>query len=123
MTRKRKPARRPAKETARAATPRRRLATGEESLTAGPEGSGGLGPRTRRQAKIRATFHLPIELVSEARDAVLALSGPPVRLTLSRLGEDAIRRELERLKRQHHAGRPFPHDPKAELRGGRPIGS
>src|SRR5207249_4602889 len=38
-------------------------------------------------AKVRATFNLPRELVEEARDTVVALAGPPHRLTLAKLAE------------------------------------
>lgn len=70
----------------------------------------------------RATFHLPVELLEEARDAVVALSGPPVRLTLTKLAESAFKAELERLKRKHHNGEPFPTRDES-LRVGRPIGA
>ena len=72
--------------------------------------------------KVRATFHLPADLLDELRGAVVQLSGPPLRLTLAAAAEDALRAYLERLRTEHHRGRPF--DPPAEpLRGGRPIGS
>jgi hypothetical protein len=76
----------------------------------------------RPAGKVRATFHLPAALVDEARNAVVALAGPPVRLTLARLVEDGIRRELDRLRKAHHNGQPFPARA-ANLIGGRPIGS
>lgn len=76
-----------------------------------------LPPRGRSQ---RVTFHLPAELVDEARNAVVALAGPPVRLTLARLVADALRRELDRLNKAHHAGKPWPRRA-GELVGGRPI--
>jgi len=72
--------------------------------------------------KVRATFHLPEDLVEEARDAVVHLSGPPVRLTLAALAEDALRRELARLRRKHNDGEPWPKRD-GNLKGGRPIGS
>jgi hypothetical protein len=72
--------------------------------------------------KVRATFHLPPALVDEARNATVALSGPPIRLTLARLVEDALRREVQRLRDVHNEGSPFPGRD-AELVGGRPIGS
>jgi hypothetical protein len=75
-----------------------------------------------RTPKVRATFHLPEVLFEACRNAVVALSGPPVRLTLARLAEDALRRELERLKKEHHRGQPFPPR-EGELKGGRPIGT
>lgn len=74
------------------------------------------------ETHVRATFHLPVGLVDELRDVVVALSGPPARLTLARLAEDAFRRELARLKKEHNRGKDFPKR-EGELRGGRPIGS
>jgi hypothetical protein len=71
---------------------------------------------------VRATFHLPAALLEEARDTVVALSGPPTRLTLAELAETALRREIERLKQTYNGGEDFPPRD-AELRGGRPIGS
>ena len=72
-------------------------------------------------ATIKQTFMLPGELVEQCRDAVVALSGPPVQLTLTRLVTDALRRELARLRKTKHRGRPFPRRGKAGLRVGRPI--
>jgi hypothetical protein len=60
---------------------------------------------------------LPQALVEEARNATVALSGPPTRLTLARLVEEGLRREIQRLRDAHNAG--SPRD--AELIGGRPI--
>ena len=63
--------------------------------------------------KAKATFHLPVALVEEARAAVFALAGPPERLTLAGLVERALRAELDR-------GEPFAA-PDAPLRTGRPM--
>jgi len=71
--------------------------------------------------KMRLTVHVPPELVDRARNAVVALSGPPHRLTLADLAERALRREVDRLEREHADGRAFPTRD-AELRGGRPVG-
>lgn len=71
---------------------------------------------------MRATFHLPTDLVDQIKDVVVALSGPPLRLTLASFAEQALQAEIERLKREHNKGRPFPKR-EGELRGGRPIGS
>jgi hypothetical protein len=76
-------------------------------------------PRLR---KVRATFYLPAELVDELKDAVVHLSGPPLRLTLASLAESAFFRELERLRQVENAGTRFPRRA-GPLRGGRPIGS
>lgn len=84
------------------------------------------GPRrrvaepTQGPRRARATFHIDADLVAECRDAVIHLSGPPVRLTLARLVEDALRAEVDRLKRKHNAGAPFPVYGE-KLPGGRPI--
>jgi hypothetical protein len=76
---------------------------------------------------VRATFHLPAALVDEAKNAVVALSGPPWRLTLAGLMRDALAREIERLKDAYHAGEPWPRrsatraDGGSGLVGGRPL--
>jgi hypothetical protein len=58
--------------------------------------------------------------LDEARNAAVHLAGNPVRLTLTKLVEDALRKELNRLKDVYHAGKDFP--PREEdLKGGRPI--
>jgi hypothetical protein len=73
-----------------------------------------------RSAKVRATFYLSFEVLDEARNAAVHLAGYPARLTLTKLVEDALRRELDRLKQCYHGGRDFP-DRSEDLRGGRPI--
>lgn len=79
-------------------------------------------PLPRRSTEpTRATFHLPNDLVEEARDVVVALSGPPLRLTLAAFAENALRAEIERLKRKHNDGKPFPRR-EGTVRVGRPIG-
>jgi hypothetical protein len=75
-----------------------------------------------RPPKERATFHITSELFDLVKDAVVALSGPPARLTLAEFAETALRRELERLQRAHNEGKPFPKR-EGPLKGGRPIGS
>jgi hypothetical protein len=78
-----------------------------------------------RSGKVRATFHLPEDLMNEARNTVVALSGPPYRLTLAKLAENALRTELERLKEARDGrlrGRDFPQRTD-EVRTGRPIGN
>ena len=78
-------------------------------------------PRLHRGSpKVRATLYLSPELLDQARNAVVQLAGAPARLTLTKLAEDALRAELQRLKDQYHQGQDFP--PRAEeLKGGRPI--
>jgi hypothetical protein len=70
--------------------------------------------------RVRATLYIPADLLSEARDAVIYLAGSPVRLTLAKLAENALRTELQRLKQLYNDGRDFPPR-NEELRGGRPI--
>jgi hypothetical protein len=64
---------------------------------------------------------IPETLAAQVRDAVIALSGPPVRLTLARFAEEAFRREVARLEAEHHVGKPFPATDRV-VRVGRPIG-
>jgi len=76
---------------------------------------------TGKPRKIRATYHLPPDVVEDARNCVIHLSGPPLHLTLSKLVEDALRREIERLAKAHNEGQGFPLGDPSVL-GGRPIG-
>ncbi len=76
--------------------------------------------RATTACKVRATLYVPIDLLEEARDAAVYLAGYPVRLTLTKLVEDAFRAELHRLKQLHNAGQAFPQRSE-DLRGGRPI--
>jgi hypothetical protein len=69
----------------------------------------------------RVSFVPDRELLERARNAAFALSGPPEVLTLTRLLNDAMRREVERLERRHKSGRAFPPRPGA-LRPGRRLG-
>lgn len=75
---------------------------------------------SREVAKVRATLYLPRDILDEARNAVVYLAGPPARLTLTKLAEDALRAELDRLKERFNEGNDFPARDE-ELRGGRPI--
>jgi len=63
---------------------------------------------------------IPEALAAEVRDAVIALSGPPVRLTLARVAGEAFRREVARLQAEHHKSHPFPATDRV-VRVGRPI--
>jgi hypothetical protein len=69
----------------------------------------------------RVSFVPDRGLLERARNATFALSGPPEVLTLTRLLNDALRREVERLERRHQSGSPFPPRP-GTLRPGRRIG-
>ncbi len=70
--------------------------------------------------KVRATLYLPREVLEQARNAAAHLAGYPARMTLTKLAEEALRAELQRLKDRYNDGRDFP--PRGEeLKGGRPI--
>jgi hypothetical protein len=75
-----------------------------------------------KPASCRASFQIPQQLLAAIRDAVIALSGPPERLTIARFAEEAFRHELERLQAEHNDGQPFPSTD-GVVRVGRPIGS
>lgn len=74
----------------------------------------------RPAPRVRATLYLPADLLDEARDAASCLAGYPARMTLTKLAEEAFRRELRRLKQQHLGGQDFPKRTE-ELKGGRPL--
>jgi hypothetical protein len=74
----------------------------------------------RDTPKVRATLYLSQEILDQARNATVHLAGYPARLTLTKLAENALRAELERLKRLYNDGQDFPQRD-ADLRGGRPI--
>jgi hypothetical protein len=70
--------------------------------------------------KVRATLYLSTEVLNEARNAAVHLAGYPARLTLTKLAENALRAELQRLKDKYHGGADFPERGE-DLKGGRPI--
>lgn len=77
-------------------------------------------PKSRLQG--RATFHLPADLLNEMRNTVVALAGPPHRLTMSKLAENALRRELERLRGERVGTKGKAYGQRAgEVTRGRPI--
>lgn len=88
----------------------------------GSEAQGKVLPMVRRPKKVRGTFQMSEDLLQTARNAVVALSGPPHRLTLASLVEEAMSREIRRLEKEHNGGKPFPPMDQP-LRQGRPIGS
>ncbi len=74
--------------------------------------------RESRSERVRATFHVPAQLLSEARGAVVTLAGPQLHLTLTRLFTAALRRYLIDLRRTQNAGYGVPCVP--TLPSGRP---
>ena len=67
-----------------------------------------------RVTKERLTVHVPVELIDRVKNIVYWTPG----LTLARLAEEALMREVE--KREKERGEPFPHRAE-ELKGGRPL--
>ena len=93
-----------------------------DALMPPPQARKAAAPPPVRSRKVRATFHLTEETFDAVRDCVVALSGPPLRLTLAGFAEDAFLLKLEALQKSANKGKPFPKRA-GELRGGRPIGS
>jgi len=60
------------------------------------------------------------DILEEARNAAVHLAGNPLRMTLAKLADAALRAELDRLKREFNDGKDFPQR-EDDLRGGRPI--
>jgi hypothetical protein len=79
-----------------------------------------ISPLRIESPRIRATLYLPPELLEEARDAAYYLAATPARMTLAKLTEEALRREIDRLQQLYHGGQKFPHRTE-DLKGGRPI--
>ena len=48
------------------------------------------------------------ELLERMRNAVDFLAGPPERLTLTKLANTALEREVTRLEKKYRKGKPFP---------------
>lgn len=69
-----------------------------------------------RTQKTRATFHLPVELLEEARDVVYWVPG----LTMANLTEEALRREIQRVKAVRNNGENFPSR-EGDVKRGRPV--
>ena len=79
-------------------------------------------PPPVRSRKVRAMFHLTEETFDAVRDCVVALSGPPHRLTLTGFAEEALKEKLAAVQKAANKGKPFPKRD-GQIRGGRPIGS
>jgi hypothetical protein len=78
-------------------------------------------PVTRKQR----TFYVSDALYGQIRSAVVNLAGPPEHLTMTAFFERAAQRELGRLHRKHHNGKPFPSLPDGmrPRPGARPAGA
>ncbi|MHB0970203.1 MAG: hypothetical protein ACYC7A_08015 [Thermoanaerobaculia bacterium] len=78
-------------------------------------------PTKAKTRKQQASFNLPVDLIDELRDAAVHFSGPPHRMTLASIAEDALRRELERIRQELNRGRAIPKYQSGSLKPGRPI--
>jgi hypothetical protein len=72
------------------------------------------GPSNSGGRKERMTFHLPLDIINRAKNAVYWTPG----LTLADLAARSLARALDELERKR--GAPFLRR-KAELKGGRPV--
>jgi len=61
-------------------------------------------------------------LLEEMRNTVVALSGPPHRLTMSKLAAAALQRELGRLRRESGGPKKAFAQRAEEVTKGRPVG-
>jgi hypothetical protein len=67
------------------------------------------------------TVYIAPDLLERARDAVDFCAGPPERLSFTLLLDRALEREIVRLARKHHGGKPFPKREQQLRRGSRPA--
>jgi hypothetical protein len=67
-----------------------------------------------RVSKERLTVHVPVDVIDRVKNIVYWTPG----LTLARLAEEALTKEVE--KREQERGELFPHRAE-ELKGGRPL--
>ncbi len=74
-----------------------------------------------KRRKQKQTYSIDADVASAARNAADALQGPPARLTLTAIVEEALRREVARLECQYNDGRPFA-EAGGNLRPGRRVG-
>lgn len=95
-------------------------AVGEKDVVVETRATRTSGNGTSRGTRKRVfSTHLPPALIEEIRDCVVALSGPPDRLTVSTMVEAALRRELTHRKRK--AGRKVFPRRRRPVRSGRPV--
>lgn len=73
----------------------------------------------RRRAKF--TTQIAADVVEELRDAVVYLPTRGMRATVAAVTDEALRRELERLRHERHHGDRFPPRGAAQPPPGRPI--
>lgn len=121
------------KAAPKAKRPKKASARTQGKGRGGTGGGGNASPKPPAQAaavsgrvdRQRVTFMVDSALMEQVRDVAYWLSGPPEQLTLREFAEEALSRELVRLKRKHKKSHPdgFPPRGKGKLKGGRPISS
>lgn len=67
--------------------------------------------------RVRISFKVDPEVMSEVRDCVAFLLGPPYNMTIQDFVESALVNELRRLAGEANNGRAFPGRAQATLRG------
>ena len=73
-----------------------------------------------KDPKLRATYYISKDVAYRARNAAVALMGPPSFETLAAIVERGVAAEVQRLEKSHNKGKPFPTRA-AELKGGRKL--
>lgn len=77
-------------------------------------------PAPVQTLKLKFNARVPADIADAIRNCVVALSGPPHGMTIDSFTTEALRRELQRLKKEHNRGEDFPvraYGPKP----GRPV--
>lgn len=77
--------------------------------------------RAAPRPRAKFTTQIAAEVVEELRDAVVYLPTRGVRTTVASATEEALRRELARLRHEYHDGKPFPSRGPGQPPPGRPI--
>ncbi len=72
------------------------------------------------EKKTRVSFHLTEALADRVRNVVYALSGPPHRLNMAKIAEEALEAACKKYERDQNGGKPFPQR-EEDLVGGRPV--
>ena len=72
------------------------------------------------EKKTRVSFHLSETLAERVRNTVDALSGPPHRLSMAKIAEDALQDACKKYEQDNNGGKLFPQRP-GHLVGGRRV--
>ena len=72
------------------------------------------------EKKTRVSFHLSETLAERVRNTVDALSGPPHRLSMAKIAEDALQDACKKYEQDNNGGKLFPQRP-GDLVGGRRV--